>query len=386
MDYSLLQHYWWLLVSLLGALLVFLLFVQGGQTFIFPWQKDITLQKMIINSTGRKWEFTLTTLVTFGGAFFAAFPLFYSTSFGGAYWVWMLILFCFVIQAVSYEYQSKHGNVWGKKTYHTFLFINGLLAPLLLGTAVSTFFTGANFAVSKKAIFDFVSTPGAISSWRPFNGVQLHGLEAVLNPWNLVLGLAVLFLARTTALLYFINNINDAEANRRAHKSLLPNALIFVVLFVSYVVFLLLKDGWSVDAMGTIALTPYKYLHNFLDMPVVLILFLIGVLAVLLGIGWTLLKPDFRKGIWIEGAGVVFTVLALFLVAGWNNTAYYPSMADMQSSLTISNSSSSFYTLRAMAYVSILIPFVLAYIFYAWRAIDIRNITRKEITEDSHTY
>lgn len=386
MDYSLLQHYWWLLVSLLGALLVFLLFVQGGQTFIFPWQKDITLQKMIINSTGRKWEFTLTTLVTFGGAFFAAFPLFYSTSFGGAYWVWMLILFCFVIQAVSYEYQSKHGNVWGKKTYHTFLFINGLLAPLLLGTAVSTFFTGANFAVSKKAIFDFVSTPGAISSWQPFNGVQLHGLEAVLNPWNLVLGLAVLFLARTTALLYFINNINDAEANRRAHKSLLPNALIFVVLFVSYVVFLLLKDGWSVDAMGTIALTPYKYLHNFLDMPVVLILFLIGVLAVLLGIGWTLLKPDFRKGIWIEGAGVVFTVLALFLVAGWNNTAYYPSMADMQSSLTISNSSSSFYTLRAMAYVSILIPFVLAYIFYAWRAIDIRNITRKEITEDSHTY
>lgn len=386
MDYSLLQHYWWLLVSLLGALLVFLLFVQGGQTFIFPWQKDITLQKMIINSTGRKWEFTLTTLVTFGGAFFAAFPLFYSTSFGGAYWVWMLILFCFVIQAVSYEYQSKHGNVWGKKTYHTFLFINGLLAPLLLGTAVSTFFTGANFAVSKKAIFDFVSTPGAISSWQPFNGVQLHGLEAVLNPWNLVLGLAVLFLARTTALLYFINNIDDAEANRRVHKSLLPNALIFVVLFVSYVVFLLLKDGWSVDAMGTIALTPYKYLHNFLDMPVVLILFLIGVLAVLLGIGWTLLKPDFRKGIWIEGAGVVFTVLALFLVAGWNNTAYYPSMADMQSSLTISNSSSSFYTLRAMAYVSILIPFVLAYIFYAWRAIDIRNITRKEITEDSHTY
>lgn len=386
MDYSLLQHYWWLLVSLLGALLVFLLFVQGGQTFIFPWQKDITLQKMIINSTGRKWEFTLTTLVTFGGAFFAAFPLFYSTSFGGAYWVWMLILFCFVIQAVSYEYQSKHGNVWGKKTYHTFLFINGLLAHLLLGTAVSTFFTGANFAVSKKAIFDFVSTPGAISSWQPFNGVQLHGLEAVLNPWNLVLGLAVLFLARTTALLYFINNIDDAEANRRAHKSLLPNALIFVVLFVSYVVFLLLKDGWSVDAMGTIALTPYKYLHNFLDMPVVLILFLIGVLAVLLGIGWTLLKPDFRKGIWIEGVGVVFTVLALFLVAGWNNTAYYPSMADMQSSLTISNSSSSFYTLRAMAYVSILIPFVLAYIFYAWRAIDIRNITRKEITEDSHTY
>lgn len=382
-----LQHYWWLLVSLLGALLVFLLFVQGGQTFIFPWQKDITLQKMIINSTGRKWEFTLTTLVTFGGAFFASFPLFYSTSFGGAYWVWMLILFCFVIQAISYEYQSKRGNVWGKKTFQTFLFINGVLAPILLGTAVSTFFTGANFIVSKRAIFDFVDTPGVISAWQPFNGIQLHGLEAVLNPWNLVLGLAVLFLARTTSLLYFINNIDDKEADRRAHKSLLPNALIFVVLFVAYVIFLLTKEGWAVDPnTGIVSIEAYKYLHNFLAMPIVLILFLVGVLSVLAGIGITILKPSFRKGIWIEGVGVVLTVLALLLVAGWNNTAYYPSLADMQSSLTIVNSSSSFYTLRAMAYVSILIPFVLAYIFYAWRAIDIRKITRKEITTDDHTY
>lgn len=382
-----LQHYWWLLVSLLGALLVFLLFVQGGQTFIFPWQKDITLQKMIINSTGRKWEFTLTTLVTFGGAFFASFPLFYSTSFGGAYWVWMLILFCFVIQAISYEYQSKRGNVWGKKTFQTFLFINGVLAPILLGTAVSTFFTGANFIVSKRAIFDFVDTPGVISAWQPFNGIQLHGLEAVLNPWNLVLGLAVLFLARTTSLLYFINNIDDKEADRRALKSLLPNALIFVVLFVAYVIFLLTKEGWAVDPnTGIVSIEAYKYLHNFLAMPIVLILFLVGVLSVLAGIGITILKPSFRKGIWIEGVGVVLTVLALLLVAGWNNTAYYPSMADMQSSLTIVNSSSSFYTLRAMAYVSILIPFVLAYIFYAWRAIDIRKITRKEITTDDHTY
>lgn len=387
MDYSMLQHYWWLLISLLGALLVFLLFVQGGQTFIFPWQKDITLQKMIINSVGRKWEFTLTTLVTFGGAFFASFPLFYSTSFGGAYWVWMLILFCFVIQAISYEYQSKRGNVWGKKTFQTFLFINGLLAPILLGAAVSTFFTGANFVVSKKAIFDFVSTPGAISTWQPFNGIQLHGLEAVLNPWNIVLGLAVLFLARTTALLYFINNIDDKEADRRAHKSLLPNALIFVVLFVAYVGFLLFKDGWAIDPnTGVISVVPYKYLHNFLEMPVVLILFLLGVLLVLAGIIWTLLNRNFRKGIWIEGVGVVITVLALLLVAGWNNTAYYPSLADMQSSLTIANSSSSFYTLRAMAYVSLIIPFVLAYIFYAWRAIDIRKITRKEIMTDDHTY
>lgn len=317
-----LQHYWWLLVSLLGALLVFLLFVQGGQTFIFPWQKDITLQKMIINSTGRKWEFTLTTLVTFGGAFFASFPLFYSTSFGGAYWVWMLILFCFVIQAISYEYQSKRGNVWGKKTFQTFLFINGVLAPILLGTAVSTFFTGANFIVSKRAIFDFVDTPGVISAWQPFNGIQLHGLEAVLNPWNLVLGLAVLFLARTTSLLYFINNIDDKEADRRAHKSLLPNALIFVVLFVAYVIFLLTKEGWAVDPnTGIVSIEAYKYLHNFLAMPIVLILFLVGVLSVLAGIGITILKPSFRKGIWIEGVGVVLTVLALLLVAGWNNTA-----------------------------------------------------------------
>ena len=292
-----------------------------------------------------------------------------------------------MIQAISYEYQSKRGNVWGKKTFQTFLFINGVLAPILLGTAVSTFFTGANFIVSKRAIFDFVDTPGVISAWQPFNGIQLHGLEAVLNPWNLVLGLAVLFLARTTSLLYFINNIDDKEADRRAHKSLLPNALIFVVLFVAYVIFLLTKEGWAVDPnTGIVSIEAYKYLHNFLAMPIVLILFLVGVLSVLAGIGITILKPSFRKGIWIEGVGVVLTVLALLLVAGWNNTAYYPSMADMQSSLTIVNSSSSFYTLRAMAYVSILIPFVLAYIFYAWRAIDIRKITRKEITTDDHTY
>lgn len=387
MDYSILQHYWWFLVSLLGALLVFLLFVQGGQTFIFPWQKDATLQKMIINSTGRKWEFTLTTLVTFGGAFFASFPLFYSTSFGGAYWVWMLILFCFVIQAVSYEYQSKNGNVWGKKTFHTFLFLNGVLAPVLLGAAVSTLFTGGNFIVDKGAIFNFTGTPGVISSWQPYMGVQLHGLEAVLNPWNLVLGIAVLFLSRTTSLLYFINSIDDAEANRRAHKSLIPNALIFVVFFVAYVVFLLFHQGWSENPQtGEIFSEPYKYLHNFLAMPAVLIIFLAGVVMVLLGIGWTILKPDFRKGIWLEGVGVVLAVLGLLLVAGWNNTVYYPSLADMQSSLTLRNSSSSYYTLRAMSYVSLLIPFVLAYIWYAWKSIDSKKMTRKEITEDSHTY
>ncbi len=387
MDYSILQHYWWLLVSLLGALLVFLLFVQGGQTFIFPWQKDTTLQKMIINSTGRKWEFTLTTLVTFGGAFFASFPLFYSTSFGGAYWVWMLILFCFVIQAVSYEYQSKNGNVWGKKTFHTFLFLNGILAPILLGAAVSTLFTGGNFIVNKATIFTNAGVPGVISSWQPFAGIQLHGLEAVLNPWNLVLGLAVLFLSRTTALLYFINSIDDEILYKKAKKSLLPNALIFVVLFVSYVVFLLCTKGYTENSeTGIISVENFKYLHNFLAMPYVTGIFLIGVVLVLTGIALTIFKPNFRKGIWFEGIGVVLAVLGLLLVAGWNNTVYYPSLADLQSSLTIRNSSSSVYTLTAMSYVSILIPFVLGYIWYAWKSIDVRKMTRKEINEDEHSY
>ena len=387
MDYSFFQHYWWLLVSLLGALLVFLLFVQGGQTFIWPWQKDVTLQKMIINSAGRKWEFTLTTLVTFGGAFFASFPLFYSTSFGGAYWVWMLILFCFVIQAVSYEYQSKHGNVWGKKTFHTFLVLNGILAPVLLGAAVSTLFTGGNFLVDKSVIYNFTQAAGSISAWQPYHGIQLHGLEAVLNPWNLVLGIAVLFLARTTALLYFINNIDDEALQTKAKKALLPNALIFVVFFVAYVVFLVTTTGYTEDpTTGVISLENYKYLHNFLAMPIVLIIFLIGVVLVLAGIALTLFKPAFHKGIWVEGVGVVLAVLGLLLVAGWNNTAYYPSLFDMQSSLTLRNSSSSPYTLQAMSIVSLLIPLVLAYIFYAWRSIDKKKMTRKEIEDSHHTY
>ncbi len=385
--YPFFQHYWWFLVSLLGALLVFLLFVQGGQTFIWPWKKDATLQKMIINSTGRKWEFTLTTLVTFGGAFFASFPLFYSTSFGGAYWVWMLILFCFVIQAVSYEYQSKHGNVWGKRTFHTFLFLNGILAPVLLGAAVSTLFTGGNFLIDKSVIYDFTQSAGPISSWQTYNGIQMHGLEAVLNPWNLVLGIAVLFLARTTSLLYFINNIDDVALQQRAKKNLLPNAIIFVLFFVAYVVFLVTATGLTEDpATGLISAESYKYLHNFLAMPIVLVIFLLGVVLVLGGIILTLFKEGFRKGIWIEGIGVVLAVLGLLLVAGWNNTAYYPSLFDMQSSLTIRNSSSSFYTLRAMSIVSLMIPAVLAYTFFAWRSIDRKKITRKEIENSHHTY
>ena len=385
MDYTFLQQYWWFLVSLLGALLVFLLFVQGGQTFIFAARRDDSLQRMIVNATGRKWEFTLTTLVTFGGAFFASFPLFYSTSFGGAYWVWIIICLTFVIQAVSYEYQSKHGNVWGKKTFQTFLFINGVLAPILLGAAVSTLFTGGNFIVDKGAIYDLTSSMQTISVWQqdPLTGLQLHGLEAIFNPWNVILGVSLLFLARTTALLYFINSIRDDVSYDRTRKSLLPNAIIFVVLFVAYVVFLMITKGYDVDlATGSVSLVKYKYLQNFLAMPVLLVLFLVGVVLVLAGVVLTLVKQGFRKGIWFEGLGVVLTVLSLLLIAGYNHTAYYPSIADLNSSLTIQNSSSSSYTLQAMSFVSLLIPFVLAYIIYAWRAIDRKKITRQEMTQE----
>lgn len=391
-TYSFLQHYWWLLVSLLGALLVFLLFVQGGQTFLIGTKKDKVLNQMLVNSTGRKWEFTLTTLVTFGGAFFASFPLFYSTSFGGAYWVWIITCLMFVIQAISYEYQSKHGNVLGKKGYQTLLVINGIMAPLLLGAIVSTLFMGGNFTVDKSQIYDFGAMRGAISEWSTYKGVMLHGLEAVLNPWNLVLGVAVLFLARVTGLLYFINNIDDSVLQAKARKSLPLNAIIFVVLFVAYVVKLITMTGlrYSPSALdpgvGSFVQESFLYWHNLLQMPIVLIIFLVGVLLVLLGIGLTLFKKNFRKGVWIEGVGVVLAVLAMLLLAGWNNTAYYPSLADAQSSLSIKNSSSSFYTLRAMSYVSILIPFVLAYIWFAWKSIDSKKITRKEIESSEHTY
>lgn len=391
-TYSFLQHYWWLLVSLLGALLVFLLFVQGGQTFLIGTKKDKVLNQMLVNSTGRKWEFTLTTLVTFGGAFFASFPLFYSTSFGGAYWVWIITCLMFVIQAISYEYQSKHGNVLGKKGYQTLLVINGIMAPLLLGAIVSTLFMGGNFTIDKSQIYDFGAMRGAISEWSTYKGVMLHGLEAVLNPWNLVLGVAVLFLARVTGLLYFINNIDDSVLQAKARKSLPLNAIIFVVLFVAYVVKLITMTGlrYSPSALdpgvGSFVQEPFLYWHNLLQMPIVLIIFLVGVLLVLVGIGLTLFKKNFRKGVWIEGVGVVLAVLAMLLLAGWNNTAYYPSLADAQSSLSIKNSSSSFYTLRAMSYVSILIPFVLAYIWFAWKSIDSKKITRKEIESSEHTY
>lgn len=380
-TYILLQHYWWFLISLLGALLVFLLFVQGGQSLMFTLGKTELEQKMLINSTGRKWEFTFTTLVTFGGAFFASFPLFYSTSFGGAYWVWILILLSFVIQAVSYEYQAKKGNLLGKKTYQVFLIINGVAGPILLGTAVGTFFSGAEFVVNKEQMTNMAMP--VISTWaNPW-----HGLEAVLVVWNVCLGLAVFFLARVLALLYFINNIDNKTILERSRKRLIPETILFLVFFLAFLIHLLVANGFAVNPdTGEVFMQQFKYLFNLIEMPLVLVVLLIGVVAVLFGIGKTLLVSTWKKGIWFSGVGTVLTVLALLLCAGWNNTAYYPSVVNLQSSLTMQNSSSSFFTLKVMSYVSLLIPFVLAYIYYAWRALDLRKINSEEIEKGDHTY
>lgn len=380
-TYILLQQYWWFLVSLLGALLVFLLFVQGGQSLLFTIGKTEVEQKMIMNSTGRKWEFTFTTLVTFGGAFFASFPLFYSTSFGGAYWVWMLILLCFVLQAVSYEYQSKKGNLLGKKTYRIFLILNGLLGPLLLGTAVGTFFNGAEFIINKEQLSE-VAMP-VISTWAN----PLHGLEAAFNPWNLMLGLAVFFLSRVLALLYFINNINDATLYTRCRSQLRKETIPFLLFFLAFVIHLVLTDGFAVDPQSQVVfMQPFKYFINLKQMPIVAAVLLIGVIAVLMGISKTIFVEGWKRGIWFTGVGTVLTVLALLLCAGWNHTAYYPSLADLQSSLTIQNSCSSPFTLKVMSIVSLLIPFVLAYIYYAWRALDLRKIDSQEMDESHHAY
>ena len=379
-TYLFLQQYWWSVVSLLGGLLVFLLFVQGGQSLLFQIGKTEMQQKMLLNSTGRKWEFTFTTLVTFGGAFFASFPLFYSTSFGGAYWVWMLILLCFVLQAVSYEYQAKKGNLLGKRTYQVFLIINGIAGPLLLGTAVATFFTGAEFVVNKEHLTD-LSMP-VISQW----ATPWHGLEAVTNIWNLFLGIAVLCLARVLGLLYYINNIDDEEIYARCRRHLKKESSAFLIFFLLFLFYLLLTEGFAVNPeTQEVYMEPNKYLNNLLDMPLVLMMFLVGVVGVLFGIGKTLFRKGFRGGIWFAGAGTVLTVTALLLCAGLNHTAYYPSLADLQSSLTIQNSSSSPFTLEVMSYVSLLIPFVFAYIFFAWRAIDLCGINRNEMG-DGHTH
>ena len=379
--YIFLQQYWWLIVSLLGAILVFLLFVQGGNSLLFCLGKTEEHRKMLVNSTGRKWEFTFTTLVTFGGAFFASFPLFYSTSFGGAYWLWMIILFSFVLQAVSYEFQSKAGNLLGKKTYRTFLVINGVGGPLLLGGAVATFFTGSDFYINKANMTDTIMP--VISHW----GNGCHGLDALTNIWNVILGLAVFFLARVLGALYFINNIDDKELTDKCRRAVLNNTVLFLLFFLAFVIRTLVSDGFAVNPdTQEVYMQPFKYFTNFIEMPVVLILFLIGVVLVLFGIGKTVLKKTFDKGIWFTGIGTVLTVLSLLLVAGYNNTAYYPSYTDLQSSLTLANSCSSEFTLKTMAYVSILVPFVLAYIFYAWRSIDRHKITEKEMDEGGHSY
>ncbi|PLX06418.1 MAG: cytochrome d ubiquinol oxidase subunit II [Marinilabiliales bacterium] len=362
------QQYWWFLVSLLGALLVFLLFVQGGQTLIYTIGKDDTQRNMIVNTLGRKWEFTFTTLVTFGGAFFASFPLFYSSSFGGAYWAWTAFLLAFTIQAVSYEFRSKAGNVFGPKFFESLLFINGLLGTILIGTVVGTFFNGSEFLISDMKAVDWQN--------------NARGLEAVLNWHNVALGLAIFFLARILGLLYFAMTIHHDEMYKRIKKHLWINTVPFLVFFLAFVIWLLLKDGFAVDENGVVSMEAYKYLHNFLAMPVVLIMFLLGVVAVLFGIIKTLFnKNQYDKGFWFVAPGTVFTVLAVLLIAGYNNTAFYPSVSDLQSSLTIQNSSSSLFTLKVMTVVSFMIPFVLAYIVYAWRSINKKKITTEEIND-----
>ena len=380
MTYDFLQHYWWFIISLLGGLLVFLLFVQGANSMIFQLGNTEEERRMLVNSTGRKWEFTFTTLVTFGGAFFASFPLFYSTSFGSAYWVWLLILFTFIIQAVSYEFQNKAGNLFGVRTFQIGLIINGIFGPLLLGGAVATFFTGSNFIVEKGNITDIMQP--VISHWA--NGSR--GLDVLLNPWVVIFGISVVFLARILGTLYINNNVNDDIIRRRVRKQLLINTVLFLLFFLPFLIVTLVSEGYAVNEAGTIVMEPMKYLNNLLVMWPLAIILLVGVVLLLFGIVKTVLQPKYIRGIWPAGIGVVLVVLVLFLIAGWNSTAYYPSTADLQSSLTLHNSSSSEFTLKAMFYASLLVPFVLAYIVFAWRAIDKKEIDRKEIAEDDHAY
>ncbi len=381
MTYEFLQHYWCFVVSLLGAILVFLLFVQGANSVARSLGYTEEGRRLVYNSTGRKWEFTFTTLVTFGGAFFASFPLFYSTSFGGAYWLWMIILFTFVLQAVSYEFQNKIGNFLGPRTFQFFLTLNGIVGPLLLGGAVATFFEGSNFIIEKNNLIDVGAMTPIISRWANAS----HGLDALLNPWVLVFGFAVVFLARTLGILYVMNNVNDEDIRSRGSVRLIGAAVPFLILFVAYLVHLILKDGYAVNAEGLIYMEPNKYLTNLLQMWYLLVLLLIGVVLVLFGIGKTIMSKEYVGGIWPAGIGTVLVVLALLLTSAWNGTAYYPSTADLQSSLTLQNSCSSEFTLRTMFYVSLLVPFVLAYIVYCWRAIDKKKLDKDELLTD-HAY
>lgn len=376
MTYIFLQHYWWFIVSLLGALLVFLMFVQGANSMVFSLGHSDEERRVVVNSTGRKWEITFTTLVTFGGAFFASFPLFYSTSFGGAYWLWMIILFSFVLQAVSYEFQNKLGNILGTRTFQWMLVANGIIGPLLLGGAVATFFNGSNFVVDKGNLTSFQPV---ISHWANAS----YGLDALLDPWNLVFGLAVFFLARILGTLYIINNVDDENIRSRSSVRLVGCTITFLIFFLAFLVRTLLKEGFAVDpSTGLIVMEPMKYLHNLIAMWPLLIVFAVGVVLLLYGVGRTIVSKTYIKGIWPAGIGVVLAVLSLLLCAGWNNTAFYPSNADLQSSLTIANSCSSEFTLRTMFYVSLLVPFVVAYIAYVWYAMDKKKLTKEEVSDE----
>lgn len=372
-TYEFLQHYWWFLIALLGGLLVFLLFVQGGNALIFLAGKTEEERQLIVNSTGRKWELTFTTLVTFGGAFFASFPLFYSTSFGGAYWVWILILITFVFQAVSYEFQSKAGNILGKKAFRIFLTLNGCLAPLLIGTAVGTFYTGSQFIVNKNAVVDIASP--VISRWAN----EWHGLEAVANPFNVEFGLMVTLLALCLGALYMINNIDHKQLAIQLRRTLTWCFVAFLVVLVVVLVQLFTMEGFAVDEAGVVSMEAGKYFQNLIQMPILLVVFLVGALLLVAGVVLTLMKPTFNRGIWLAGPGTVMVVIVLFLIAGYNGTAYYPSSADLQCSLTLANSSSSEFTLKTMAIVSLIIPFVVAYIAYFWRQMDKRSLTKEEL-------
>jgi cytochrome d ubiquinol oxidase subunit II len=371
-SYLFLQHYWWIIVSLLAGLLVFLMFVQGGQSMIYHLPDSDLQRTMIVNTMGRKWEFTFTTLVTFGGAFFASFPLFYSTSFGGAYWVWITILFSFTIQAIAYEFRSKPKNVFGKRTFDMFLFLNGSLGPFLIGVAVATFFTGSRFSLSNMNQVQW-ATP-------------LYGLEALFSIRNLALGIAVLFLARINGLMYIINTIDDEKLSKKSFKGLIFNSTIFLIFFLFFVISLVISEGFTVDSeTGRVSMEEFKYLQNFIQMPVVLVLFLTGVAGVLYGIGISVIRNS-QKGIWFSGPGTVMAVFSLFLIAGFNGTSFYPSSYDLQSSLSIRNASSSQFTLKTMMYVSFLIPFIMAYIWHAWKSINNKKINEDEMKSDGHIY
>ncbi len=376
MDYTFLQHYWWFIVSLLGALLVFLMFVQGANSLVFSLGHTPEERRVVINSTGRKWEITFTTLVTFGGAFFASFPLFYSTSFGGAYWLWMVILFSFVLQAVSYEFQNKLGNLLGTRTFQWMLVANGIIGPLLLGGAVATFFNGSNFIVDKG---NLTSLQPVISHWANAS----YGLDALLDPWNLLFGMSVFFLARILGTLYIINNVNDENIRCRASVRLLGCTIAFLLLFLPFLIRTLLKDGFAIDeTTGMIVIESEKYLNNLVTMWPLLVMFAIGVALLLYGTVRTTMSNTYIHGIWPAGIGTVLAVLSLLLCAGYNSTAYYPSNADLQSSLTIANSCSSEFTLRTMFYVSLLVPFVVGYIAYVWYVMDKKKLTKEEINQD----